>query len=654
MLAQVDSTKQLAHFLELSPLLASGSPVLLTCRPAYFVTNEEYERAVATIKSAQGTVDMQFARPHSRKQAEDQEEIDRLYASLHRKYVDQRSRIPPATLKTFSVQLNGFSEEQIDQYLRVFNSEFLAKCQRNAAEVKAALLDIYDLRDLMRKPILLSMMKDTVLLSGASFFEKTGLRNSAALYETYTDLNFDIDWSKGPTRHFLTKQQRADFAEAIALAMYDRKRLEVTYDEIIEVIRSNKDILKAGSEVAASASAEEVGTDLQLCTFITRTEAETFKFIHKSFMEFFVARFLKGHLSPAVDSRYKKENIPKEIVAFIGCFAMLDSSLMRGLGIYQRYISGSAQKSTRRRESSAVLRRNLFGCVLYSAPSHEGLRVGDLPVTDLDIVRTPIRNGRFDGTEFSRVTWLDSEFVKCELKGASFVESRMEKPRWMDVQGTLSLRKPSCMVDGEVVESNLAVVSDGGLITGSAFKKTSLAITGSMDIEKPSFVGGTLSLISTEGLGRGVEMIECRFEDAEIVGSGPGSSYCMSRRSTFYRCKIVNVCIDVSQIDAWEKACFDCMGVLVIRQKADELPRNWQESELKTRGAQVLTGSLIVSLRADKPFDCSSRLELLAGKVEQSDLMRMKALARAGERVSALSSGSHRPSAKESPLQSWR
>lgn len=410
---QVDSAKRLSHFLDLSPLLAGGSPSVLTCRPAYFVTNDEYEHAVTAIKNAQEKV-ATFSKPWTRTEAQAQEGVDQLYTSLHRKYVDKRSALPPAKLKTQSVELSGFSEKQIDQYLAIFDSEFRAKCWCGAVEVKGALLAIYDLRDLMSKPILLSMMKDTVLMSGPSFFDNTNLRNPATLYETYTDLNFDLDWSKGQARHFLTKQQRSDFAEAIALAMYDRSRLEVTYEEVIEVVRENREILKDGSEAAASASAEEVGTDLQLCTFITRTHEEMFRFIHRSFMEFFVGRFLKEHLLGTVDIRYKNMNIPKEILRFIGSFAMLDSKITRGLTELRRYISESPPRQSDR---VGVLRRNLFGCLLYSAPSHEGIEVGDVPVTSIDIIRTSIKSARFNGTEFNDVIWRESDLFASELNG---------------------------------------------------------------------------------------------------------------------------------------------------------------------------------------------------------------------------------------------
>ena len=53
----------------------------------------------------------------------------------------------------------------------------------------------------------------------------------------YTSMHLEIDWHKGESRHFLTKEQRRAFSEAVAIGMLEKGTLEINFDEIIEIIR---------------------------------------------------------------------------------------------------------------------------------------------------------------------------------------------------------------------------------------------------------------------------------------------------------------------------------------------------------------------------------------------------------------------------------
>jgi len=147
----IDTKGRAAYIQMLQPLLVSQSPVVMTCRPSYFVSAAEYNNILSEGQHRQ--VSLVGTLP-SRE----------LGSLLYDKYVDARSarRLPRNT--STSIILRPLQDKQIAQYLGSHEQDFQSTAASGWLEIKDRLGSIYDLRDLMTRPILLSMITDTIIL----------------------------------------------------------------------------------------------------------------------------------------------------------------------------------------------------------------------------------------------------------------------------------------------------------------------------------------------------------------------------------------------------------------------------------------------------------------------------------------------------------
>ena len=142
---------------------------------------------------------------------------------------------------------------------------------------------LYDIKDLMTRPILLAMITDTVVFGGLDIGSKSVRGRTATLYQLYTALQFDRDWEKGDTRRRLSTRERRLFTQMVALTMFANGTLEVTYNQILGLVRSSMrlpEIVQLFTEDTSRACHRRIR-----CTFFNR-DGNKFRFVHKSFVGF--------------------------------------------------------------------------------------------------------------------------------------------------------------------------------------------------------------------------------------------------------------------------------------------------------------------------------------------------------------------------------
>lgn len=166
--------------------------------------------------------------------------------------------------------------------------EFVTKrFPSGSAAVLNQISAIHDLTDLSTRPVLLDMILRTLPeLQGT-----TTRLNSAALYQYYTD-----KWSaRDEWRVISPSRLRQDFCETLAWVMHSMGLLEVEY-EILEIamIRAIQLMTEQTHQLS------ELQNDLQTCSFLIRVpNRDMFRFAHKSFLEYFVARKIARDISNA-------------------------------------------------------------------------------------------------------------------------------------------------------------------------------------------------------------------------------------------------------------------------------------------------------------------------------------------------------------------
>jgi hypothetical protein len=228
-LTGVTIAERASLFRDLLPLITSPSPAILTCRPSYFITFDEYEGFLRTVDSHRTAMIDVVPVSDSRGSNASIRKI------LYSRYVAESST-PRASIASGHVELLPFDYEQIDRYLSTLDTQFQSTQGVGWSQVKAFLGEIYDLSDLMRRPILLAMISDTVALGGMRIESGALLGGPAELYAIYTSLQFDRDWEKGHTRQMLSARERQLFAQAMAVTMLIWERPEVRYNEISKLV----------------------------------------------------------------------------------------------------------------------------------------------------------------------------------------------------------------------------------------------------------------------------------------------------------------------------------------------------------------------------------------------------------------------------------
>lgn len=422
---QISKKVRLDNFNALFPLLSS-SISLITCRPSYFLSNREYNSYLEKIK----------AEYHSRIELKGNskpsslniiKKVDDTYSQLFNKYFEKP--IDGTQLKeSLSIFISELSESQIDYFLMKFDTQFNAKCKTGWVSIKSFLLKIYDLSELMTKPLLLTLIKDTILLEGEKYNENTSLQfGPAGLYEVYTNLNLDFDWQKGETRYFLTKSQRREFAEAISIVMFDNNILEVQYEDLLKVVEDSQDILEDLRATLPGIELENIISDIQICSFITRTQEDKFRFVHKSFMEFFIAKVIKNIIiNDLTNSRFEKIAFPKEVLYFLGSFALLEPSLKTRL--HENINTGE----------NKILRRNYTGAFLYSSPLHKEVNFRNVILNEINVIKTEFLDCALSKIQFIKSFWNNCLIKNGKLNALIFDDSELKNSSFLQVNGNVT------------------------------------------------------------------------------------------------------------------------------------------------------------------------------------------------------------------------
>jgi Restriction endonuclease/NACHT domain len=354
---RTDRSTREQHFYDLAPLIHTPSKSIMTCRPAYFVSDEEYHHLLETVENDTFGASRFYVIHESRRFEEKLALHDAHRETLRARYLEPpRPHLTGAPTGTVALAL--LDDSRIDAYLRRHNSAFRTRHRADWQEVKTFLLSIYDVRDLMSRPLLLEMITEVLLHGDIDLDSPSATVGPSSLYENYTEIHFAIDWRKGLSRQFLTTEERRLFAQAIAWSMFEKASIEVTYDDIAQVVRHNEHILQNLQTKVTLQNVEEVISDIQICTFLTRVGKDGFRFVHRSFMEFFLARYIKGLLESDASDVFFDKSIPHEVLYFLGGFALFE-------GRFLVKIDYRLRNEAYRRNS--IYKRNLVGVTLYSS-----------------------------------------------------------------------------------------------------------------------------------------------------------------------------------------------------------------------------------------------------------------------------------------------
>ncbi|MBU0703343.1 MAG: SUMF1/EgtB/PvdO family nonheme iron enzyme [Chloroflexi bacterium] len=275
MAQKVDYQTTVDNFEELARAVEAKSKVILTCRTPYFRTGREAE----LLLSCRG--------PEAVRDALD---------------LPERTVIDLSDRPNFEiVHLLPFDQKDIQTMLR---ARLPDEWERYWQQIEHT----YNLEELAQRPVLLDMIARSL-----PDLEPGQAINAARLYQVYTDLWLRRDEDKGRT--LITRSDKRLFMQELSLEMVRRQELALHYSELPERVRAYFRLEKA-------AEIDYFEHDIRTCSFLNRDGEGNYKFVHKSFQEFFVAQWLAPKL---LDGSAPEMTINEEIRGFVhGLLAEVD------------------------------------------------------------------------------------------------------------------------------------------------------------------------------------------------------------------------------------------------------------------------------------------------------------------------------------------
>lgn len=487
MTGRSDMEERTRLLVELNPLLSGPSSAVLSCRPSYFSQPNEYVEHVRELNRRHT-----LALRHTESRRPDGSRKSRASAEL-REALRQRFEphsghdlgLPPVVE---TIDLIALDRSKRIEFIGKSGVGILNSSGLTAEDLLDRLESIYDLRDLATRPILLDMLIDTIEHGTIDILGRSKDIGPAQLYEEYTSMKLEWDWRKGPSRRaVLNPDQRRQVAIEIAKTMLASDSLEISLVEIIEQVRNVRLDPYGGPTLG------ELATDVATCAFIVRSGDERFRFSHKSFAEFFVAR----DLAFGAHSSYRwhgltDPTISIEVLYFLGSFAMADPDL--ALLLRTALTELDADQATARRNAAIAL--------LYSGSALSNLHLQGLHLSDLRLRGVRMEQGELASVELRSSTLEEIELAGTELENVSFRDSTLTdvaiRPR-----GAASIALYDCAIVGGIVSGSIELIAN------------------SCSIARWSWAGARLRLCLARSVLNELDAKKC---DVEILGDSSSSS----------------------------------------------------------------------------------------------------------------------------------
>ncbi|MCK6589503.1 MAG: pentapeptide repeat-containing protein, partial [Polyangiaceae bacterium] len=197
--------------------------------------------------------------------------------------------------------LQPFSEAQVRALVEKIRGE-----SRAAEQALSKIAQTYDLRDLVSRPLLLGMVLATL-----DQIEPGSKVGTADLYEAY--LLRWLDQTRSGDPECFTDNQKVEFAEAMADQLWRSGRATCTWQELQQSVRARL-AQYLPSDIPAGAAFLEI----QGGAFFVREGDDRYRFAHKSFLEYFLARAIVNTIAERPKAVLSTKPLTKEVAAFMG------------------------------------------------------------------------------------------------------------------------------------------------------------------------------------------------------------------------------------------------------------------------------------------------------------------------------------------------
>ncbi|WP_437986160.1 eIF2A-related protein [Sorangium sp. So ce117] len=304
-----------------------------------------------------------------------------------------------------------FTDAQVRELVRQIRGE------DGAAAALSRIAAIYDLRDLVHRPLLLGMVLATLdeFASGA----KVG---RADLYEAY--LKRWLDNTRKDDPESFTDEQKKEFAEALAEQLWRSGQPACTWQELKQSVRARLfRFLPEGMPTDAAF------LDIQGGTFLVQEGSDGYRFAHKAFLEYFLARALVATLAERPIEALRTKPITREVAAFVGELLRTFGEPRRAGAVHavQSFLKMDRQLTPSTREPAENALRLLLGLARWAEETAgwipEGADLHGVQLAGEDLRGAPLaganlRDANLSGADLSGADLTDAALSGAMLSGA--------------------------------------------------------------------------------------------------------------------------------------------------------------------------------------------------------------------------------------------
>lgn len=197
------------------------------------------------------------------------------------------------------IYIENFNEEDIKRYLKLY---FGSRWNKNYEKMKS----IYDLHELAYRPILLNLIVQTL----PELDDFKGEITSYRLYDTYID-----GWTKREQWRDIRPEDVLFLMEELAFEMFVSSKIYIIPEKLMEIIKDRYE----QKILVGLVNLESFDGKIRTASFLYRDENDHYSFMHKSFMEFFVAKKFAKEIEREEKNKesFGKEVLTPEITYFI-------------------------------------------------------------------------------------------------------------------------------------------------------------------------------------------------------------------------------------------------------------------------------------------------------------------------------------------------
>lgn len=366
--------------------------------------------------------------------------------------------------------------------------EFLSRRVPNPQEIWQKIRETYNLADLCKRPLLIELVVTSLpdLVASGRNIDPFGL------YDTYTGIWIGReDW-----RSQLKPAQKSELMEELAVEIFSENLESIPYPEIRRLIET-----RFRAKPTAEAS-DYFDYDIRTCSFFSRDREGNYSFMHRSFMEFFIAKKIVRELRNwTVSEALSAMPLTQETAKFAAPVMTIQSKeflfelLKKIKGKSTRkagIIGGNALTLLKESGESTLINRDLSSCPIWHADLHslrlekcnlkrarlEDVDLSASQISDCSLEHTHLLQSKFVGAKITNVTLSYSEvngsdFTNAELStccgskptlgGCSFFKAKLTSCNLPEIRIDKSHFDESTFVDTSL---------NAGRVTNSSFSRT--------------------------------------------------------------------------------------------------------------------------------------------------------------------------------------